>query len=169
MKGTFVAFLRGINVGGNTRVPMKRLAELCTEIGFVNVRTYINSGNILFESKLSADVLREKLERALQKEWKKSIAVVIRTERELKSSISKNPFPKVEPMKVGVMLFHSPVSKGYLKDFKNNQPEEVVQGAKELYIHYPNGMGRSKLKLPASKEQGTVRNINTLTKLVLLF
>ena len=82
---TCVALLRAINVGGSGKLPMKDLARLCTDLGFGNVRTYIQSGNVIFESRLSEQAIRTKLERALTEKLGKQAAAVVRTAAELRS------------------------------------------------------------------------------------
>lgn len=163
---TFIAFLRGINVGGNTILPMAKLKDICTDLGFENVRTYIQSGNVLFDSDLSEHKLMIMLELALEAQMEKLIPVILRSAKELEAVVAKNPFPNANPSQVGISFFIQSVAEKYFNDFVNTEPEEIVVSGREIYIHYPNGMGRSKLKLPKMQEQGTVRNINTVGKLV---
>ena len=162
---THIAFLRGINVGGNNMLSMSELKSICNDIGFKNVRTYIQSGNVIFESELSEEMLVKGLERALQASKQKHIPVVIRTAKELESVISCNPFPNAKPEQVGIMFFSDPIPNDGLKDLTLSGPEEVEISGREIYIHYPNGMRQSKLELPKMIQKGTVRNINTITKL----
>lgn len=162
----FAALLRGINVGGNNILPMTELKSLCEETGFENVKTYIQSGNVLFESNISEDKAISKLENALKKKLENHIPVIIRKIEELQVIISNNPFPEANPSQVGVSFFTKPVDQNLLKDFSNNGPEEIVLSEREIFIHYPDGMGKSKLKLPKMGEKGTVRNINTIRKLI---
>lgn len=163
---TFVAFLRGINVGGNTMLPMKELAALCVDIGFQEVRTHINSGNVIFKSALSEEKLKTNLTKALHEKTGRSIDVMIRNDLELRSILAGNPFPDANGSQVGVVLLTKPVPKNLLDDMVISGPEEVRLAHREIYIHYPNGMGRSKLKFPSTGEAGTIRNINTIAKLV---
>ncbi|MFA5035195.1 MAG: DUF1697 domain-containing protein [Candidatus Margulisiibacteriota bacterium] len=163
---TYIAFLRGINVGGNNLLPMSRLKLICNGIGLLNVRTYIQSGNVIFESPLSAATLLKKLEQALALNVKKEIAVVIRTEKELKSIIACNPFPAANPAQVGVMFLAKPVPADFMSGVSTPGREIVKTAGREVYIHYPDGMGRSRLKLPKAAATGTVRNLNTIAKLV---
>ena len=165
---TYIALLRGINVGGHGILPMAELKTLCVNLGLMQVRTYIQSGNVLFESDLSENQIVEVLEAELLIKLQKSIPVIVRAAAEMEAVLAGNPFPGVNPSQVGVLLFKKPEADECLKDFKYPGPEEIVisNSNKELYIHFPNGMGRSKLKLPKSVEQGTVRNINTIKKLV---
>jgi uncharacterized protein (DUF1697 family) len=162
---THIAFLRGINVGGNTMVSMKDLAAICTSAGFEKVRTYLNSGNVIFESPLPERELQKTLETALSGKTGKDIGVVIRSPGDLDRVVKGNPFPDAVPSQVGVLLVMEPVAKDILSEFVIPGREKVVPGEREVYVHYPDGMGRSKLKWPLSLRGGTMRNINTLAKL----
>jgi uncharacterized protein (DUF1697 family) len=162
---TYIAFLRGINVGGNAIIPMAELKTICTDIGFENVRTFIQSGNVIFGSKLGEDVLIKQLEGALYKTLQKEITVVIRTAKELSSMVTRNPFPDAKPSLVGVVLLTTPIPKDAFKSVIAPGGEEIEISEREIYIYYPTGMGSSKLKLPKTAQNGTVRNINTITKI----
>jgi uncharacterized protein (DUF1697 family) len=160
-----VAFLRAINVGGKTLLSMKDLSDLCLGIGLKNVRTYIQSGNVLFTSPIAPAILKTKLEKALLRETGKDIGVIIRNARELAAIVAHNPFPKAQPSQVGVLLLAGEIPKTFIWEVDNNGPEEIRPSRTEVYIHYPNGVGQTKLKLPKSVAPGTVRNINTIGKL----
>lgn len=160
-----VALLRGINVGGNNILPMTELKVLCEEAGFKKVRTYIQSGNVLFESKVPEEKAVEKLQKALKSKLPNPVSVMIRTIEELETIIANNPFPSENPSLVGVLFLEQTVDKSIVQEFSKKEAEEIVAGKREIYIHYPNGMGRSKLKFPKSAKDGTVRNINTVRKL----
>jgi uncharacterized protein (DUF1697 family) len=162
----FVALLRAINVGGTGTLSMKELSALCADLGLKRVRTYIQSGNVVFESLLSEAALREKLEQALTKRMEKRVDVVVRTASELRSVVEANPFPDAPPAKVAVFFRSDPLPKGLLDNLVIPGGEEVRPGRREIYVHYPNGMGRSKLRLSPSAGVGTVRNMNTVAKLV---
>jgi len=162
---THVAFLRGINVGGNTMVSMKDLAAICTQIGFENVRTYLNSGNVIFKSPLPEAELLRVLETALAGKTGKEIGVIIRSPGDLERLVKSNPFPDAVPSQVGVFLVTEPVAENIVAEFAIPGRETVVPGKRDVYVHYPDGMGRSKLKWPHSLRGGTMRNINTLAKL----
>lgn len=162
---THIAFLKGINVGGNTMLPMKDLAGICTRIGFDHVRTYLNSGNVIFDSPLPEAEVQRLLETALTEKTGKEIGVVTRSPGELGRIVRGNPFPDAVPSQVGVLLVTEPVPKNLLAEVVIPGREKVVPGNREVYIHYPDGMGRSKLKVPGLLKNGTMRNINTLAKL----
>ncbi len=89
----YVAFLRGINVGGKNKIKMETLREICVALGFQNVKTYINSGNLIFETVETDDkTLAEKLESAIEKAFALKIKVIVRTIAEIEDLISNNPF-----------------------------------------------------------------------------
>ena len=163
-----MAFLRGINVGGNSLLPMSELLTICEGIGFKNVHTYIQSGNVLFESELSETSLVNELQQALLEKKQMDISVMVRTLNELEVVISRNPFPNRDNSQVGVMFFADAVPQNLIEGMFCPGREEVVISGREIFIYYPDGMGRSKLKFPKLSQKETVRNINTVTKLVAL-
>jgi uncharacterized protein (DUF1697 family) len=162
----FVALLRAVNVGGTGKLSMSDLSKLCTKLGFKNVRTYIQSGNVIFESQLSETAIRTRLEEALTRVLGKRADVMVRTAAELQAVLDGNPFPNVEPARVGVYFQSDSVKKAQVTQVRGPDGEEVRLGKREFYIHFPNGMGKSKLKLPGGV--GTMRNINTVAKLAQL-
>ncbi|HEX4169597.1 MAG TPA: DUF1697 domain-containing protein [Bryobacteraceae bacterium] len=166
--GIFVALLRGINVGGTGLLPMKELASLCTGIGLQSVRTYIQSGNVIFVSERSEELIRSELEQALAAKMGKRIDVMVRTHDEMRAVLKGNPFPGKEPAKVAVAFLVGPTPKDLMKKVVAPGGEQVRPGKREIYVYYPDGMGRSKLKLPLNGAAATVRNINTVAKLVAL-
>lgn len=165
---TFVALLRAVNVGGTGLLPMKDLAALCTDLGLADVQTYIQSGNVVFRSRLSEARVRKMLETALTERLGKPVDVMIRTASELRAVLADNPFPEAPPSRVAVLFSPDPVPNRAVDDVIAPGREQVVSGKRELYIFYPDGMGRSKLKLPATFRRTTARNINTVAKLVAL-
>ena len=163
---TFIALLRAINVSGTGLLPMKDLSEMCVHLGFGNVRTYIQSGNVIFTSTLTAENVQAALEQILSTRMGKKIDVVVRSAAELRGVLAANPFPQQPPSKVGVLFLSVPLSKSLLTDVVAPGGEQVRFGDREIYIYYPAGMGRSKLKLPKLEGPATARNINTVAKLV---
>jgi uncharacterized protein (DUF1697 family) len=160
----YVALLRAVNVGGTGKLPMTELKAMCVAEGFAKVQTYIASGNVVFESKLSAAKVKAALEKRLQAYAGKPIGVVIRTAEEMAAVIEANPFPKApRNWTVAIFLDEAPPTDA-LGDIKGRHDEEVRLGKREIYVAYGAGMGRSKLKIPAAAK-GTARNINTVAKL----
>lgn len=165
----FIAFLRGINVGGHKLVPMVELRSLFLELGFSDARTVLQSGNVVFMTP-SADTkksLETKLERAFTERFGFSSDFVVRSGSELSKAISANPFPaeaKKDPSHLLVMFLREPVSTSAFNGFQKTHtgPELVASSGRDFYIYYPAGIARSKLKIPFS---GTARNWNTVLKL----
>jgi uncharacterized protein (DUF1697 family) len=164
----FVALLRAVNVGGTGILSMQRLVSMATKAGFDSARTYIQSGNLLFESALSPPKVQQRLEQALLEETGRKIGVVIRTASQLREVLASNPFPDQPGPKVAVIFFTKPVADDALDAIAGRAGEQVRLSGQELYIYYPEGMGKSKLKLPRTVLEGTARNMNTVSKLVRL-
>ena len=164
----YIALLRGINVGGAGILAMKELAALCGKLGFASARTYIQSGNVIFESPLKEDAVQRELEKALLAKMGKKIDVMVRTPAELRATLEANPFSDKEPNKVAVFFLAGVPPVDQLRGLTGPAGEQVRAGSREVYVYYPEGMGRSKLKLPLAKTPATVRNINTVRRLMQL-
>jgi len=160
----YIALLRAVNVGGTGKLPMANLKAMCLDAGFTRVETYIASGNVIFESKSAAARVKAELEARLQAYAKKPVGVVLRTAAEIAAVLKANPFPKAEPkFTYAIFLDHSP-PRDALDHVSGQADEEMRLGKREIFVHYPSGMGRSKLRIPAAKT-GTARNMNTVAKL----
>jgi uncharacterized protein (DUF1697 family) len=161
----YVALLRAVNVGGTGKLPMAQLKTICSDAGFTEVETYIASGNVVFESKMTPAKAKSNLEKRFQGYSGKPAGVAIRTAAEMRAVLKANPFPKAAPNFTAVIFLDEPPPADALKHATGVKDETMRLGSREIYVHYPSGMGRSKLKIPAAK-LGTARNINTVTKLV---
>lgn len=160
----FVALLRAINVGGTGKLGMSDLREMCEAAGFRNVRTYIQSGNVVFTSSLAEAKVKGKLEQALAKKLGKPVGVLLRSGAELAALERANPFGSAPRNRVVVLFLEEAPPKTALANLSIPGPEVVKPHGRELFIHYPDGQGRSKLKLPFAKT-ATARNLNTVVKL----
>jgi uncharacterized protein (DUF1697 family) len=161
----YIALLRAVNVGGTGKLPMADLKKLCDEAGCINVRTYIASGNVVFEHKLRSNKVKALLEAKLNSYAGKEVGVIIRDAAEMEAVLANNPFPHAAPNRtVAIFLDDSPPT-DTLQKMTGCKNEEIVFGLREIYVHYGDGMADSKLRIPAAKS-GTARNINTITKLV---
>ncbi|MBL9098091.1 MAG: DUF1697 domain-containing protein [Alphaproteobacteria bacterium] len=163
----YVALLRAVNVGGTGKLPMAELKAMCEAAGFRHVRTYIASGNVVFESKASAARVKAALEVRLEDYAGKPVGVMVRTAEELAAVLKANPFAKAAPNRVLVSFLDEAPPKDALAHATGVRGEEMRLGARELYVHYDDGIGTSKLRIPAAKD-GTARNINTVAALVKL-
>jgi uncharacterized protein (DUF1697 family) len=162
--GTFIALLRAINVGGTGKLAMAELAKLCEKAGFTAVTTYIQSGNVVFDSRASEPKVKALLEQALAAKVGKPVGVLLRSAAELEAVLAQNPFKQQPPSRVIVMFLDQAPPKSVLADVVAPGGEELAIHGREIYAHYPAGQGPSKLKLPLANV-GTGRNINTVTKL----
>lgn len=160
----FVALLRAVNLGGTSVLSMRDLSQLCEEARFKRVKTYIQSGNVLFESPLPEAKVKAKLEKVLSAKMKKPVSVLVRTGEELDGILRSNPFKSVAPNRLLVLFLDEAPPPNALAGLRIPGREEVKLAGREVFIHYPDGMGRSKLKLPLT-QTGTGRNLNTVMKL----
>jgi uncharacterized protein (DUF1697 family) len=160
----FVGLLRAVNVGGTGKLPMTELQAMCAKIGFLKVKTYIASGNVVFASKLSEAKVKAALEASLAAYAGKPVGVMVRTAAEMAAVLAANPFPGAAPNRTVAIFLDAKPAADALKNISGQKDEEVRLGVREVYVHYGEGMGTSKLKIPAAKS-GTARNMNTVAKL----
>jgi uncharacterized protein (DUF1697 family) len=165
---SYAALLRGVNVAGKTLV-MADLRRWAEAAGFSKVRTYIASGNLLLESERGEAEVKQRLESVLAREAGKRIAVFVRSAEELAAVAAANPFTDAPGNRVNaIFLDEPPPADAVDRATGRAEDEEIVLGAREIYVRYgSNGMGRSKLRIP-SGDKGTARNMNTVAKLAQL-
>ena len=162
---TFIAFLRAVNVGGTGKLPMSELKSMGERAGFTSVCTYIASGNVVFDSTSTAAKVKAALETSLLEYAGKPAQVLVRSGPELAAVLANNPFPQAAPNRTVAIFLDTAPPADTLATLSGKNNEEVVLGQREIYVHYGDGMGDSKLKIRAAAE-GTARNINTIAKLV---
>ena len=169
---TQIALLRGINLGASTTVKMAPLRELCESLGMKNVRTYIQSGNIVFDSNRDDEATR--ITEAIAKEFNVKTFTVLRTREDLEELTRVNPFPTHDPKKVVVSFLTGTPTPEAIAEVQamNITPEELVFHGRDLFIYFPNGQGVSKLPMAKIerilKVSGTARNWNTVLALLAL-
>ena len=160
----YVALLRAVNVGGTGKLPMSVLAELCEAAGFSQVKTYIASGNVVFRSDLNEAKVRSALQDRLHAYAGKAVGVIVRTDAEMAGVVARNPFADKARSQVAVLFVDAALPAHPMDGTAGRVDEEIRLGERELFVFYPNGMGRTRLRIPIEK-QGTARNMNTVTKL----
>jgi uncharacterized protein (DUF1697 family) len=162
--GAFVALLRAVNVGGTGKLPMSDLKDICGELGFGAVSTYIASGNVVFASRKSEAAIKAALEKRLEAYARKPVGVLVRTAAEMAKVLADNPFPKAAPNRIMAVFLDRAPPADTLAGIRGRRDEQIQSGRREIYVHYPDGMGKSKLVVPAAKS-GTARNMNTVATL----
>ena len=162
---TYVALLRAVNVGGTGMLAMSRLKAICADAGFARVETYIASGNVVFASSAKPAKVKAELEARLAAELGKPVGVMVRTASEMAAVLAANPFQKGEPKHTYAIFLDASPPRDAIDHVKGQRDETIALGKREIFIHYPSGMGRSKLRVPAASD-GTGRNMNTVAKLV---
>ena len=160
----FIALLRAVNVGGTGKLPMSELKAMCEELGFGQVRTYIASGNVVFTSRKSESAIKTALEKRLKAYAGKPVGVAVRSAAEMAQVLADNPFPKAKPNRTVAIFLDDKPPKDTLSAVRGQKDEEIKLGRREIYVHYGDGMGQSKLVIPAAKT-GTARNLNTVATL----
>ncbi len=165
---SYVALLRGINLG-RRKVAMAELREISEAAGFTEVRTHLNSGNLIIETDGSAASVRTTLEPLIAERFGFEVPVVVRSAKQLKAALAANPFDAANPSQLIITFCSaapSAAAVSKLRELATDQEELAVHG-KEVFIDYRGGLARS--KLAASGDTGTIatgRNLRTVQKLV---
>ncbi|OIJ88930.1 DUF1697 domain-containing protein [Streptomyces colonosanans] len=176
MTTTYAALLRGINVGGNRKVPMAQLRTLLTGLGHTGVTTYLQSGNAVFTADHGdEETLAAEMSRAIEEHFGFAVDVLVRDHAYLKAVREACPFPaeELEGKQLHVTYFSVPVDAGRFAEIEpaGYLPEDFRLGDRALYLYAPDGLGRSKLAEQLAKRRlikdviATTRNWNTVVKL----
>ena len=173
-KQKFIALLRGINVTGYNSIAMPELRSLCADLGWGDIQSYIQSGNLVFKAGGSAAKLESALERAIDRRFGLSIPTIVRAAADWPAYVKGNPFPgasQSEPNHVLLALAKAPPKPDAVAELREWAAgrERVVLAGDALWIHYRSGVGKSKLT-PALLDRlvgspVTARNWNTVLKL----
>jgi uncharacterized protein (DUF1697 family) len=170
----YVSMPRGINVGGHKKIKMDQLRVSLERVGMQSVKTYIQSGNIVFKSKSTSAAVSQKIEAAIMEDFGHTVSVITRTAEEMRNTTRTNPFLKqsgIEAEKLHVMFLSEAPAAAALKQLLAliRLPEQCQCIGKELYFYLPSGVGDSILmKKPVDRILGVVttmrnwRTVNTL-------
>jgi uncharacterized protein (DUF1697 family) len=170
---TYVALLRGVNLGSRNKVSMPDLRRLVSDLGYGDVETYLQSGNVVFTAADGTDAVAAAVERALADELELRVAVLVRTKAELRRVVADNPFAgsQSDPKKLLVTFLAETPSRSAVRalDPAEHAPDEFHLRRREVYLHCPNGYGRTKLSNAFFERRlnvvGTNRNWRTVTAL----
>lgn len=171
---TLISMLRGINVGGHNMIKMEALREMYGSLKFADVRSYVQSGNVVFATKeKDLKKIAKRIEDAIEARFACRPDVILRTAEEMRGVIARNPFQgEREPAKLHVDFLAGAPGKDAVEKIRAIKvgPEELVLDGRELYIYYPNGAGQSKrtgaMLDKALQVRGTARNWNSVRKLL---
>ncbi len=171
----YIALLRGINLGPHKRMKMEKLRASCESLGFKNVKTYIQSGNVVCQAgKLSSEAAAKKIEAQIVKDFGFSAQVIARTGDEMKQIVSGNPLlrePGVDASKLHVVFFSDVPPVESIKKLEGivKAPDKVRHKGKEIYFYFPNGVSGSSIwKQNLDRVlgiSGTMRNWRTVNTL----
>jgi uncharacterized protein (DUF1697 family) len=174
----YVSMLRAVNVGGSSRIKMDALQRVYESLGLADVQTLLQSGNVVFRSTLTdRPRLVKRIMQELERQLGLQIEVILRTLAEVASIVERGPMlsPRADPSKLLVMFLSSvpnaAAQAALLKWHKSKEMSEMLElRGPEIYLYYPDGVGRSKLTNAVIEDKletaGTARNWNTLVKLV---
>ena len=160
----YVALIRAVNVSGTGKLlkdDLKAMGEAC---GFGSVRTFINSGNLLFTSDLGEAEVQKRIGQRIDDYFGKHVLVFVRSAAEMAEAAAANPFPNDKPSGVMANFIDEKPAQAMLDEARDVQVERLALGPRLIYISYGQGIADSKLKLPAIK-QGTARNMNSVAKM----
>jgi uncharacterized protein (DUF1697 family) len=146
--GTYISMLRGINVGRQKAIKMDALSKMYESLGFKDVRTYIQSGNVIFQCKNTKTLeLTKKIEEEIKKSFGFEIIVLIRTEKKLQETIKNNPFNKKNHDRIYVTFLSGIIDKIPIDEINKakSASEEFLFLGSEVYLYCPDGYGRTKL------------------------
>jgi len=172
---TYIAILRGINVSGQKMIKMAELKDLFTGLKCTNVRTYIQSGNVIFESAIDAETLEKKIEKQIEKVFGFEVPVLVRSVEEMKKVLEKNPFlkdKKVDPEKLHVTFLSEVPSKENIEATNklSFEPDQFILAKKEVYVHCPDKYGTTKINNTFFEKKlkvtATTRNLKTVKELI---
>lgn len=166
----FVALLRGINVGGHRKLPMADLRALAEDLGLFNVRTYVASGNLLFESDRDEAAIVRMLERVIEKHFGFTVDVIVRTQSQWNAYCEANPMPResaLHPNLVMMTIGKRDPTEADVAALGARAPadEKVTLSARALWLYLGDGAGRSKMGTGSAKDIWTTRNWRTVLKI----
>lgn len=172
---TYIAFLRGINVGGHKKVPMAQLRELLGKKGLKNVQTYIQSGNVIFQSKeTNNNILEGKIQKAILGQFGFDVPVLVISPIELKKVYDDCPFPEAQKTNSYFMFLYDIPDQDLVKEISGiSYPNETFVITKvAIYFHCSKGYGKAKFSNNFFEKKlkitATARNYKTIVKLLSL-
>ncbi len=169
---SYVVLLRGVNVGGHNKLQMSLLREVLTQAGLCNVKTYIQSGNIVCHSADKASLIQQTVQTAIKKQWQYDIPTEVRNAAAWQKIVSQPFPPEIDPQFIHIVLLSQPASAANVQEIAQcviTGDERVLAQGSTLYFYYPYGCARSKLNGNVFEKQlgctATARNWRTALKI----
>ena len=160
----YVALVRAVNVSGTGKLPKEELKAMGEACGFDQVRTFINSGNLLFTSDLGEAEAQRRIAGRIEEYFGKAVPVHVRSAAEMAEATASNPFGDSPGNRVVALFTSEEPDQGMIDAATGINGERLALGPRLIYIAYGDGMADSKLKLPAMRD-GTARNMNSVAKM----
>ncbi len=160
----FVALIRAVNVAGTGKLPKEDLKAMGEACGFADCRTFINSGNLLFMTDLGEAEAKARIEARLADYFGKPVPAFVRSAREMAAAVARDPFIDDKPSRRYAHFIDETPSQAMLDAARDVAGERMALGPRLLYVSYGEGIGKTRLKLPAVK-QGTARNMNSVGRM----
>ena len=160
----YVAMLRAVNVAGTGKLPMTELVAIGLECGFEKVRTFIASGNLLFESDFDEPEVARRIAARIDAFFGKPVPLFVRCADEMAVAAAGNPFCDDKPSRVMAHFIAEPPSAAMLVEARDVVGERMALGPRLIYVSYGEGIGKTRLKLPAVRH-GTARNLNSVARI----
>ncbi len=161
---SYAAMLRAVNVAGTGKLPMAEYKAIGVDCGFSNVRTFIASGNLLFDSDLAEAEVAKRVGDKVEAFFGKPVPLFVRSAAEMAEAAAGNPFTDDKPSRVMAHFIAEPPSAAMLADARDVTGERMALGPRMIYVSYGEGIGKTRLKLPAVR-LGTARNLNSVARI----
>ena len=160
----YVALIRAVNVAGTGKLPKEELKAMGEACGFGNCRTFINSGNLLFTSDLEEKEVKRRMEQRIADFLGKPAPVYVRSASEMAQAVAQDPVTDDKPSRRFAHFIDEEPVQAMLDEARDVAGERMALGPRLLYVSYGEGIGKTRLKLPAVK-RGTARNMNSVGRI----
>ena len=160
----YVALVRAVNVSGTGKLPKEDLKAMGEACGFEGCLTFINSGNLLFSSELGEAEVQQRIGQRIDEYFGRHVEVFVRSGAEMAEAAARNRFADDKPSRVMAHFISEEPDPAMLEDARDVAGERMALGPRLIYVSYGEGIGKTKLKLPAVRK-GTARNMNSVKKI----
>lgn len=160
----YAALVRAVNVSGTGKLPNAELKAMGEACGFASVRTYINSGNLLFASDMKEAAVKEKIAARIDAFFGRHVPVQVRSAAEMAQIAAANPFKDDLPSRVMAYFIDGKATQALIDEARDISGERLALGPRVVYVSYGSGIRTSRLKIPTIRK-GTARNMNSVSRM----